>query len=273
MTAIATNPFAVLADIAARRAWREAPPVPQSAPAGMSRTEAIRGLLRKDGPKNALACQISGLRSPRPGLFEHQGVVGVALSLSRQVRISFCALVEYGTEGCGVLAAGRKGGCGIAPLGVGEVVAQEVTLRASSISCNLILMGTGLGCIEGSYHLVGIFALDLAVFPLLAALVGHALKVDAGLHPQLPLHAGGRAQREDHQQQDQLGEGAHPISTGLLMSIHTCSPLAMAARTRCLTRESAGWLVPPTIDASVTRRPVSRHPSVSSALFPPCMRM
>lgn len=58
MTAIATNPFAVLADIAARRAWREAPPVPQNVPAGMSRTEAIRDLLRKSGPKNALAIAV-----------------------------------------------------------------------------------------------------------------------------------------------------------------------------------------------------------------------
>jgi hypothetical protein len=52
------NPFAMLAEISIRRAMREAPPVPQEIPAGMTHTEAIRDLLRKSGPKNALAIAV-----------------------------------------------------------------------------------------------------------------------------------------------------------------------------------------------------------------------
>lgn len=58
MTTALSNPFAMLAQIASRRVERERPPVPQSIPAGMSRTEAIRDLLRTSGPKNALAIAV-----------------------------------------------------------------------------------------------------------------------------------------------------------------------------------------------------------------------
>jgi len=53
-----SNPWGILTQIATRRAERERPPVPQAIPAGMTRTEAIRDLLRTSGPKNALAIAV-----------------------------------------------------------------------------------------------------------------------------------------------------------------------------------------------------------------------
>ena len=58
MTTALSNPFAMLAQIASRRIERERPPMPQAIPEGMTRTEAIRDLLRTSGPHNALAIAV-----------------------------------------------------------------------------------------------------------------------------------------------------------------------------------------------------------------------
>lgn len=52
------SPFGILAQIAIRHANRTRPPTPGQCPAGMTRTEAIRDLLRTTGPRNALAIAI-----------------------------------------------------------------------------------------------------------------------------------------------------------------------------------------------------------------------
>lgn len=57
MTTALSNPFAMLAQIASRRVERERPPAPVGCPVGMSKTEAIRALLRA-GPRTALSIAV-----------------------------------------------------------------------------------------------------------------------------------------------------------------------------------------------------------------------
>lgn len=79
---------------------------------------------------------------------ERHGVVGVAVSFSRQAFNSSCALIEYGVEGSGSDKAGFVGKRGQACSGIGEVVAQPVALSASVSSSISIGLGAAVGFFE-----------------------------------------------------------------------------------------------------------------------------
>ena len=125
------------------------------------------------------------------------GIVGVTLSISAQRLIFRSTRVEYGSEGCGVLAAGIKGGAGQSTLDVGNVVAQPTSSVIGSSSSLAGHLDSFLCSIECSY---GLFGLAPLVDP-----VGCGLDAD-GLKPQVlldrvltrvPLDATGHAGQED----------------------------------------------------------------------------
>lgn len=77
----------------------------------------------------------------------------MAFSISRQRSIFRCARSEYGSEGCGIAAAGIKGGAGQSTLDIGDVVAQPASSISGKSGSNLCSLGALLCGIEGSYHL------------------------------------------------------------------------------------------------------------------------
>ncbi|MDH1336856.1 hypothetical protein N5D77_22570 [Comamonas thiooxydans] len=111
----------------------------------------------------------------------------MAISSDCQLRVSLAALSEYVVEGAGVLNEGSGGSVSKSLLGIGQLLAQAVTLTASAISSSL---QSGLlldGVIQGSLVCVVDRAFDgqhaptggralisdlLAVLACLQALVG-----------------------------------------------------------------------------------------------------
>ncbi|MCY6524917.1 hypothetical protein, partial [Actinobacillus pleuropneumoniae] len=61
----------------------------------------------------------------------------VAISSDCQLRVSLAALSEYFSGGSGVLDEGGGGSVSKSLLGIGQLLAQAVTLTASAISSSL----------------------------------------------------------------------------------------------------------------------------------------
>lgn len=130
----------------------------------------------------------------------------MALSISRQRSIFRCTRVEYGSEGCGVTAAGIEGGAGQSTLEVGDVVAQLASNIAGSSSSSLGGLGSFRLSIEGSYDLGRLAALIGAVCGGLDADLLEALVFGDRVLASVPLDAGRDAGDEDaggHQDLDQ----------------------------------------------------------------------
>lgn len=126
----------------------------------------------------------------RPRLLQRHGVVGVALSISRQRSIFRCARSEYGSEGCSVTAAGIEGGAGQSTLEIGKVVAQPASSIAGSSSSLLGCLGSFRCSIEGSYHLGGLAPFIGAVGGRLDAHLLEALVLGDRVLASVPLDAG-----------------------------------------------------------------------------------
>lgn len=138
----------------------------------------------------------------------------MALSISRQRSIFRCARVEYGSEGCGVTAAGIKGGAGQSTLEVGDVVAQPASNVASSSGSHLGGLGSFLCSIEGSYRLLGLAALFSAVGCGLHADQFQARVFLDRVLAGVPLDAGSTTGDEDTgRDQDLDQQGAHAMTS------------------------------------------------------------
>jgi len=133
----------------------------------------------------------------RPGLLQRQGVVGVALSISRQRSIFRCTRSEYGSEGCSVTAAGIEGGAGQSTLEIGKVVAQPASSIAGSSSSLLGRLGSFRCSIEGSYHLGGLAPFIGAVGGRLDAHLLEALVLGDRVLASVPLDASGQPAQKD----------------------------------------------------------------------------
>lgn len=73
----------------------------------------------------------------------------MAISLARQVFKASDTLIEYPTEGCGVVADGTAGAAGHSQTGFGEFDAQAVRLAASSSGSSRIALGLFGSSTEG----------------------------------------------------------------------------------------------------------------------------
>ena len=121
----------------------------------------------------------------------------MALSISRQRSIFRCARSEYGSEGCGVTAAGIEGGAGQSTLEIGDVVAQPTRSIIGSSSSHLGRLGSFCLGIEGSYGLLGLAALLRAVGGSLDADLLQALVFGDRVLASVPLDADRGAGDED----------------------------------------------------------------------------
>ncbi|WP_171832491.1 hypothetical protein KV708_09550 [Comamonas thiooxydans] len=98
----------------------------------------------------------------------------MAISSDCQLRVSLAALSEYFSEGSGVLDEGGGGSVSKSLLGIGQLLAQAVTLTASAISSSL---QSGLlldGVIQGSL----VCGVDRAFHGQQAPAGGHAFISD-----------------------------------------------------------------------------------------------
>ncbi|WP_155496355.1 hypothetical protein [Comamonas testosteroni] len=82
----------------------------------------------------------------------------MAISSDCQLRVSLAALSEYFSEGSGVLDEGGGGSVSKSLLGIGQLLAQAVTLTASAISSSLQTCLLLDGVIQGSL----VFVVDRA---------------------------------------------------------------------------------------------------------------
>ena len=113
----------------------------------------------------------------------------MALSISPHRFIFRSTRVEYGSEGCGVTAAGIEGGAGQSTLEIGDVVAQPTRSIIGSSSSHLGRLGSFCLGIEGSYGLLGLAALLRAVGGSLDADLLQALVFGDRVLASVPLDA------------------------------------------------------------------------------------
>ena len=144
----------------------------------------------------------------------------MALSISPQRFIFRSTRVEYGSEGCGVTAAGIKGGAGQSTLEIGDVVAQPTRSIIGSSSSHLGRLGSFCLGIEGSYRLLGLAALLGAVGRGLDADLLQALVFLDRVLASVPANASRTASHEDDGGDDNLDQdGAHGLVSGKLQSL------------------------------------------------------
>ncbi len=140
----------------------------------------------------------------------------MALSISPHRFIFRSTRVEYGSEGCGVTAAGIEGGAGQSTLEIGDVVAQPTRSIIGSSSSHLGRLGSFCLGIEGSYGLLGLAALLRAVGGSLDADLLQALVFLDGILASVPLDAQCAAGQKDAGRDDDLDQqGAHDLGTGI----------------------------------------------------------
>ena len=125
----------------------------------------------------------------RPSLLQRQGVPGVPISISRHRSIFRNARAEYGSEGCGMLAAGGKGGAGQSTLEVGEIVPQPASSTGSTISRSAGQYLTFAACIGRLLYLGSLLPFRGPVGPRLFPDLLQAVVLGNGVLAVGPLHA------------------------------------------------------------------------------------